>query len=133
VACFKAPFRFSRAAMRRFTQAAGAFSVVAETADGSLAGFIVIQMGRDRGACEGYVVTLDVAEEFRRQGVAGLLLEEAEGKVLAQGGASMGLHVWTENGAAIRFYEQRGYARMQLHAAFYDAERDAYGYRKALS
>ncbi len=133
VACFQSPFRFSRAAMRRFTQAAGAFSLVAEAADGGVVGFIVVQMGLLRGVSEGYIVTLDVAEKWRRQGVARLLLEAAEGETATRGGVSMGLHVWTENGAAIRFYERVGYERVQLHSAFYDENRDAYGYRKDLS
>ena len=129
VLCFEAPFRFSRGAMRRFTQAEGAFSLVAEAEGAVLVGFIVVQMN----GAEGYVVTLDVAHEFRRQGVAGMLLGAAEREVVARGGTSMGLHVWTQNEGAMRFYERDGYARTQFHLEFYDAKRDAYGYIKELS
>ena len=42
VACFAAEFRFSRRAMRRFVEARGAVTLLAEAA-GELAGFCVVQ------------------------------------------------------------------------------------------
>ena len=115
LSCFEPPFRFSRAAMRNFTRADCAFTVVAEDQGGGLAGFVVVQVGPGQEPAEAYVVTLDVRIDVRRQGVAGRLLRAAEIRGAKQGATRMVLHVWTENKAAIRFYEQDGYVRMLLH------------------
>jgi [ribosomal protein S18]-alanine N-acetyltransferase len=56
-----------------------------------------------------------------------MLAEEA-------GALRMELHVFTENEAAIRFYERIGYERIARRHRFYGAEGlDAYEYRKELT
>ena len=46
----------------------------------------------------------------------------------------MELHVFTENEAAIRFYERTGYERIARRRRFYGAEGlDAFEYRKELA
>src|SRR5580698_6100783 len=72
-ACFEEPFRFSQTAMRRFVESRKARVVIAES-DGALAGFAILHVeGR-----VGYVVTLDVSEEFRRRGLARQLMQAME-------------------------------------------------------
>ncbi len=134
--CFEAPFRFSRGAMRRLTREPGAFTKVIESGLGALAGFLVCQVNEAPGASgsrEAYVVTLDVAPAFRRQGIAGRLLEAAEREARRAGTDRITLHVWTENAAAIRFYESCGFQRLQLHADFYAPGIDGFGYSKGLA
>jgi len=123
--CFEPVFRFSRRAMRRFAEAAGAVSVVAE-AEGELAGFTIVQMEQQAG----YVVTLDVAPAWRRRGLAGRLMAEAEVRVQAAGGAAMELHVFAGNVGAMRLYEGMGYGRIGLVEGFYGRGLDALVYRK---
>jgi [ribosomal protein S18]-alanine N-acetyltransferase len=140
-ACFAAEFRFDQGAMRRFVGRRGAIVVVAEaleggdaTEGGEVAGFCIVHTDGRGGAVRGYVVTLDVAEEWRRRGLASKLMEEVEGQAQAVGAVAMDLHVWTGNEGAIRFYEGRGYGRMGLVKRFYGASGlDAFVYRKVLA
>ena len=113
--CFEEPFRFSLAVMRRFAEARRARVVVAES-DGVLVGFCVVHV---EAAKIGYVVTLDVAPEWRRKGLAGVLMGAVEDQVRAAGCEVMVLHVFTGNEAAIRFYESCGYRRITVCADFY--------------
>jgi [ribosomal protein S18]-alanine N-acetyltransferase len=125
--CFEPVFRFSRRAMRAFAEAAGAVTVLAEQSE-ELAGFAIVQMeGR-----VGYVVTLDVAPAWRRCGLAGRLMREAEARVRAAGGVGMELHVFVGNVGAVRFYEGIGYGRVGLVEGFYGRGLDALVYGKRL-
>jgi len=126
-ACFAEPFRFTQAAMRRFAESRKARVVIAE-ADGALAGFAILHV---EGSV-GYVVTLDVAEGFRRQGLARQLMYAMENEASEAGCAVVGLHVFTGNEGAIRFYERAGYERAGDVPGFYGEGLDAWAYRKKL-
>jgi ribosomal-protein-alanine N-acetyltransferase len=128
VQCFEPPFRFSRRAMRGFAEAKGAMTILAQ-AEGDLAGFCVVQMEEQVG----YVVTLDVAARWRRQGIARTLMLEMEAKVRAAGGTAMVLHVFPGNEGAVRFYQTIGYQSLGVTEEFYGPGRDALVYGKALS
>ena len=123
--CFEPVFRFSRRAMRRFAEARGAVTVLAEE-EGKLAGFCIVQV--EDGV--GYVVTLDVAPAWRRRGAARLLMEDVEARVQAAGGHAMELHVFVGNVGAVRFYEAMGYGRVRLAEGFYGRGLDGLVYGK---
>jgi [ribosomal protein S18]-alanine N-acetyltransferase len=125
VMCFEPVFRFSRRAMQRFAEARGAVSVLAEV-PGELAGFVIVQMEEQVG----YVVTLDVATAWRRQGLARRLMEDVETRVVAAGGVGMELHVFAGNVGAVRFYEGIGYGRLGMVEGFYGRGLDALVYGK---
>jgi ribosomal-protein-alanine N-acetyltransferase len=130
VTCFEPVFRFSRRAMREFAEAAGAMAILAESDDkGELAGFCIVQQEERAG----YVVTLDVAVGWRRQGLARRLMDEVEQRVHEAGGLAMTLHVYTGNSGAIRFYEAMGYVRAGAAERFYGPGLDAWVYEKRLS
>lgn len=127
-ACFEEPFRFSQTAMRRFAESRKARVVIAES-DGKLAGFAILHVeGR-----VGYVVTLDVAEEFRRRGLAARLMQRMEQYAADADCVVVGLHVFVGNEDAIRFYEQAGYVRAGDVPRFYGEELDAWVYRKKMT
>jgi ribosomal-protein-alanine N-acetyltransferase len=132
VACFEKPFRFTRGAMRRFAEAANAQVVIAET-QGELAGFCIVHMERVRGGHVGYVVTLDVAAAYRRQGLARRLMAEAERQAEAAGCNALALHVHTGNAAAIRFYAACGFVYVRPAQDFYGPGLDAAVWSKELS
>ena len=125
--CFEEPFRFSRTMMKRFAEAKKARVVIAEEKE--LAGFCVAHVERGDVA---YVVTLDVAVEWRRKGLAGELMRRVEDEVRAEGCEVMVLHVAVGNFAAIRFYEDAGYERVDRAVGFYGVAGDGWVYRKAL-
>lgn len=130
VACFAAAFRFSRALMKRFAEAKKARVVIAE--ENGLAGFNIIHVERWGGEKVGYVMTLDVAPAWRRQGLAAELMQRGETLAVASGCESMALHVAVENEAAIRFYERVGYERLGRDIGFYGDAGDAWVYRKVI-
>jgi ribosomal-protein-alanine N-acetyltransferase len=127
VVCFQPVFRFSRRAMRGFAEARGAITVLAE-ANEELVGFCIVEM-RDG---VGYVVTLDVAPEWRRQGLARQLMGEMESRVGGAGGEAITLHVYAGNTGAILFYERAGYGRVGKQTGFYGRGLDALVYVKRL-
>ncbi|MCU1321442.1 MAG: GCN5-related N-acetyltransferase [Acidobacteriaceae bacterium] len=109
--------------------------VVAEQdGDGTeLCGFVIVHLEGSGQALGGYVVTLDVAEDWRRQGLAGQMLAEAERLTMAAGASWMGLHVFVENAGAIAFYERARYVRGERVAEFYgEAGMAAWVFRKRL-
>jgi len=125
--CFEEPFRFTRSAMQRFAESSKARAVIAES-DAALAGFAILHV---EGSV-GYIVTLDVAEDFRRQGLAQRLMQAMEWQAVEAGCAVVGLHVFVGNEAAIRFYERVGYERTGDVPGFYGEGLDAWAYRKKL-
>jgi [ribosomal protein S18]-alanine N-acetyltransferase len=136
--CFALPFRFSRRAMRGFAEADGAITVLAEE-DAQLVGFCIAQVEHDSKESEqpdartGYVVTLDVAVEWRRRGLARRLMHELELRAQADGAGSMALHVFAGNLAAVHLYESLGYECSGVAADFYAAGLDGLVYRKVLA
>lgn len=130
--CFGPPFRFTARAMRRFAEEQDAIVLLAESQIAEsrprLAGFIIAHMeGRTA-----YIVTLDVAYDFRRRGLARLLMAETESRARAAGAEEMALHVHTGNTAAITFYESLGYGRVRMAENFYARGVHALVYRKRL-
>jgi ribosomal-protein-alanine N-acetyltransferase len=104
--CFAPPFHFTRSAMRRFAETPGAITLLAE-ADGLLAGFSIAHLAtqpsgtRQPDARTGYIVTLDVAPEWRRKGLARRLMHQIELRAHTAGAHSMALHVFPGNLAAV--------------------------------
>ena len=109
--------------MARYLRLPNSFTIVA-TQGTALLGFLIVQLqsGQQTGA---YLVTLDVHPNFRRLGLAGRLVAEAEATSATSGAFLMELHVWTENDAAIKFYERRGFARTDVLAGYYGHGSDA--------
>jgi ribosomal-protein-alanine N-acetyltransferase len=132
IVCFERPFRFSRSAMRRFAEAKKARVVIAE-AENALAGFCIVHMEQAEHGRAAYIVTLDVAPEQRRKGIARALLLQAEARSTEAGCTMMALHVFTGNPSAIRFYESVGFLRSHTVAGFYGEGIDALAYHKALA
>jgi len=130
--CFEPPFRFPRAAMRRFAEAKNARVTLAEADDSSLAGFCIMHIEPVARNRAGYIVTLDVAPEHRRQGVAGELMERAESQAREASCVAVALHVFPGNADAVRFYERRGYRFSHRVASFYARGVDALVYHKPL-
>jgi ribosomal-protein-alanine N-acetyltransferase len=128
--CFEAPFRFPHSAMRRFAEAKKARVIIAEE-DETLAGFCILHI--ERGVPRvGYLVTLDIAPQFRRQGLAGKIMLEVSQQASESGCELLGLHVWKDNTAAVRFYEQAGFSYSHVVEDFYGEGRNALVFHKPL-
>jgi [ribosomal protein S18]-alanine N-acetyltransferase len=132
-ACFAEEFRFDRESMREFAEVGSAFVKVAEKVCGEMVGFVITHIEQVASELRAYVVTLDVATEYRRKGLARRLMKEAEERAIAAGVRWMQLHVFTGNAGAIQFYEELGYERIRTRRRFYGAPGlDAFVYGKEL-
>src|SRR5271155_4037737 len=69
-ACFAEAFRFDRESMREFAEERNAVVQVAENICGEIVGFVIAHLERVASEWRAYVVTLDVAPEYRRKGLA---------------------------------------------------------------
>lgn len=69
-------------------------------------------------ASEAYVERLVVSPDFRRRGIARLLLYAAEDLAREAGKESVGLHVSGNNLAALRLYEAEGYKQAGRQSSF---------------
>jgi ribosomal-protein-alanine N-acetyltransferase len=132
--CFSEEFRFDRESMREFAEEQNAIVRVAEKPGGEIAGFVIVHIERVGSEWRAYVVTLDVALEHRRTGLARRLMTKVETCAFAAGARWMQLHVFTGNEGAVRFYERLGYERIRVRRGFYGAVGlDAFVYGKELS
>lgn len=131
VVCFEKPFRFTHGSMRRFAEARKARVVIAEENDARV-GFVILHVERAEEGRVGYIITLDVAPEHRRQGLAGELMREAERLASRDGCVAVLLHVFAGNEPAIRFYESHGFVRSHREPDFYGRAIDAWVFEKLL-
>jgi len=83
--------------------------------DGRMVGFIAGDPRREQGMA--WIATLGVLPEYRRRGIARQLLLECEKRLQA---ARLRLCVRLDNTAAIRLYEQEGYARVGIWTKYYN-------------
>ena len=141
--CFEPAFRFTRSAMRRFAEAPNAIVRLAcqpfdepvpehEPVPERLLGFAILHFEEAEEGLAGYVVTLDVAAEVRRQGVAGALMASLDESAAEAGARAMELHVSAGNAGALRLYERLGYHHAHTVANFYGRGLNALVCRKAL-
>jgi ribosomal protein S18 acetylase RimI-like enzyme len=117
--------------MRRFAEAKKARIVVAEDKD-ALVGFVILHVEEVDAERVGYIITLDVPPEYRRRGVARILMQEAEQQAQREGCAALILHVFTGNEPAIRFYASSGFMRSHREEDFYGPSMDAWVFQKLL-
>ncbi len=122
--CFDEAFRFSQRAMQSFAEGSRSLCVVADTSGGELAGFAIAE--HDNGGL--YLLTLDVAPAWRRQGLAAKMLEWLEAHAVSA--RWMTLHVFAGNDAAIAFYQSAGFAQAGREPNFYGQGMDALIYQR---
>jgi [ribosomal protein S18]-alanine N-acetyltransferase len=124
--CFEPGIAYSREELQFYMKRKGAFTLVAETADGDgksrIAGFTVVEF-HAKGF--GHVITIDVLEQFRRSGLGTILMQAGEDQVLAKKGRLMILEVAVNNLAAIKFYKRHGYIVVKTIPRYYNNELDA--------
>ncbi len=131
-ACFEEPFRFSRSSMKSFAEAKNACTLLAED-EGRLAGFCILHVEMSRRRVVGYLVTLDVAAAYRRQGVATELMQAVERMALADECSAVMLHVYAKSEGAISFYRGLGFVMLYVEEGFYGDGLDALVMHKGLA
>jgi len=80
----------------------------------------------------GHITTIGVAPEYRRRGLARLILHEIERSFAARAVTTVRLEVRVQNAAAQKLYEQLGYVIVQRMGTYYSNGDDGYLMVKSL-
>jgi ribosomal protein S18 acetylase RimI-like enzyme len=126
-ACFPPGISYSKTMLRYFMKLPSADGIVAEEA-GQIVGFILTEENPPLA----HIITLDVAETHRRQGVGSALLAESERNLAARGVRTILLETATDNEAAVAFWQRHGYRTEATLKRYYLGRIDAFEMRKIL-
>jgi ribosomal protein S18 acetylase RimI-like enzyme len=88
--------------------------------DGRMVGFVAGDQRDSQGFS--WIATIAVLPEYQKQGIGRALLQACESKLTTP---RVRLCVRTENGGAIRLYEQEGYQRVDIWRGYYKDLADA--------
>jgi ribosomal-protein-alanine N-acetyltransferase len=80
----------------------------------------------------GHITTVGLAPEYRRRGLARLILQEIERSFIARGVTTVRLEVRTQNVAAQKLYEHLGFSTVQRMSQYYSNGDDGYLMVKSL-
>ena len=126
-ACFPPGIAYSKTMLRYFLKLPSADGTVAEEG-GKIVGFILTEENPPLA----HVITLDVAESHRRQGLGSALLAESEKNLALRGVRTILLETATDNEAAVAFWQRHGYRIEATLKRYYLLQIDAYEMRKIL-
>jgi ribosomal-protein-alanine N-acetyltransferase len=127
-ACFPPGVSYTKGELSRFISKRGARTWVAEEG-AEIVGFLVV----GRASQEvGHIVTIDVVSEWRRQGVGGALMNEAEHWAREQGIKMLYLETAEDNLAAQGFYATRDYIKLEKIDHYYSDGNAAWVMGKSL-
>ena len=113
--CFPPAVSYSRRELADFIINQKSQTWVAEE-DGKIIGFLVADHQRPRVS---HVITIDVAAEWRRQGVGTVLMDAAEAAARDIGSRLIYLETSAQNIPAQRFYLKRGYETYKVVPRYY--------------
>ncbi len=119
--CFAEGISYAANELADFIEMRGAFTLVAES-DEKIAGFVIGHADR-RGI--GHIITIDVAEPFRREGLGSQMLDAVEARLAAAGCSRVVLEVAVNNTGAIAFYKRHRYSVLKTLPRYYMEAIDA--------
>ncbi|MGH9728357.1 MAG: GNAT family N-acetyltransferase [Candidatus Acidiferrales bacterium] len=142
-ACYAADIAYSRRELRWYLSLPGAKCLVAEIRAASgrggaaggkaprkkIAGFILTAQQK----LHGHIVTIDVLEAHRREGLGASLLRRAETRLRKHGARTVWLETATDNEAAIAFWQKHGYRTRGRIRNYYPGGLDAFSMSKPLA
>jgi ribosomal-protein-alanine N-acetyltransferase len=125
--CFPEGIAYGRFEMKVYLRAQGCYCLLAESG-GNVAGFILTELAPD----EGHIITLDVLENYRRQGIGSLLLGAGEKEAASRGVKRMVLETATTNKAAIALWKNHGFRETETIENYYGRGKNAFKMQKRL-
>jgi ribosomal-protein-alanine N-acetyltransferase len=137
-ACFPPGISYSQLELLTYMRRLGSFTLVAErvaganapgSAGASAVGFIVAEAGSRRA---GHIITIDVLEQARRNGLGSQLLVAAEERLGRAGCRAVLLEAAVDNAAALAFYKRHGYFLLKTLPRYYSSGVDALVLKKDL-
>jgi ribosomal protein S18 acetylase RimI-like enzyme len=126
--CFPAGISYSKTALHYFMTIPSADCIVA-TDGARVAGFILTEENPPLA----HIITMDVAEAYRRKGVGSALLAESERNLALRGVRSILLETAIDNEGAVAFWKRHGYRIEAVLKRYYVRRLDAYEMRKILA
>lgn len=108
-----------------FYHKCGDLFLVAEGA-GRICGYLIACIRSREGTLRAQLVSLAVAPEARRQGVASLLLKAAVRRLRRRGAVRFTLMVKVTNIGAQSFYEWHGFSPIRIARRYYEDGKDAW-------
>jgi ribosomal protein S18 acetylase RimI-like enzyme len=132
-ACYEPEVAYSKRELRAYLRFSGSDCLLAEAeaagaAEKQIAGFC-ISARRDES---GYIVTIDVLPQFRREHVGTKLLSEIERRLAFNGVREVALETATDNDSAVAFWTKHGYRNRGIKKDYYPGGRDAFAMSKTL-
>jgi len=126
--CFAEGISYSKSTLRYFLELPSADCVIAQ--DGKrIVGFVLSEENPPLA----HIITLDIAETHRRQGIGSSLLAELERNLALRGVRAILLETAIDNEAAVAFWKRRGYRIEAVLKRYYLRRLDAYEMRKKFS
>jgi ribosomal-protein-alanine N-acetyltransferase len=125
--CFLPGIAYSKTTLRYFLTLGSADCVVA-VKENRIVGFVLSEENPPLA----HIITLDVAEKHRRQGVGTAMLRQLEENLALRGVRSILLETATDNEAAVAFWKRHGYRIEATLKRYYLRQIDAYEMRKIL-
>jgi len=119
--CYPSEVAYSKRELRVYLRKPGAECIVAKAAH-AIAGFCISAYQDARG----YIVTIDVLEQFRRTGIGSALLIEVERRLVANGVREVRLETATDSQSAVAFWQKHGYRSLGIREKYYPGGRDAF-------
>ncbi len=126
--CFAPGIAYSKTMLRYFLAQPGAECLVA-LVDSKIAGFLLSEENPPLA----HLVTLDVAEAYRRHGIGSELLRANEQHLQYRGVHTVLLETAITNEAGFAFWERHGYRKEAVLKNYYPGGLDAFEMRKKLS
>jgi [ribosomal protein S18]-alanine N-acetyltransferase len=125
--CFPAGISYSKTTLRYFLSLRSADCLLA-IEDAHVAGFILTEENPPLA----HIITLDVAEKFRRRGIGSALIAESERNLTLRGVRTILLETATGNEAGVAFWQRHGYRIEATLKRYYLGRLDAYEMRKIM-
>jgi len=114
-ACFAPGISYPREELSEFVSQRRSRTWIAEES-GEIVGFLIVER---QGQKVAHIVTIDVVERWRRRGVGSLMMDAAEHWAREEKLLFVYLETAENNDAAQRFYEARGYRKVDRVENYY--------------
>lgn len=91
-----------------------------------IAGFIIAQVEIENNTLFGHIITINVAPDYRRKGIASKMLTETEEVLKQKSMIECRLEVREDNNAALKLYQKGGYQKIGRLEKYYGKKHGLY-------